>query len=95
MFFASLFLLDQLDPLETDGLGGVAGDLQDIFGLIPYQLGTKQSGGKRMTAKAERVTQPRLFDATLRLLRLLAIVTSADTAVIAFVLDFSDAYWQI
>ena len=48
-----------------------------------------------MTAKAERVTLPRLFGAILQLLFLLAAVSKPDAAVQAFVLDFSDAYWQI
>ena len=58
-------------------------------------LDTKQSGVKRMTAKTERVTLPRLFDAILRLLFLLASVTTPEIAVNVFVLDFSDAYWQM
>lgn len=58
-------------------------------------LDTKQSGVKRMTAKSERVTLPRLFDAILRLLFLLAAVCTPDALVNAFVLDFFDAYWQI
>ena len=48
-----------------------------------------------MAAKAERVTLPRLFDAILRLLFLFAAVATPDAAVEAFVLDFSDEYWQI
>ena len=44
---------------------------------------------------SERVTLPRLFGAILRLLFLLAAVTSPEVSVNAFVLDFSDAYWQI
>ena len=48
-----------------------------------------------MKAKAERVTLPRLFDVILGLLGLLAMVTSAETAVSGFVSDFSDAYWQM
>ena len=47
------------------------------------------------TAKTQRVILPRLFDAVLRLLMLLSMVTSADEAIAAFVLDFSDAFWQI
>ena len=58
-------------------------------------LDTKWSGVKRMTAKAERVTLPPLFDAILRLLFLLAAVSTPDAAVQAFVLGFSVAYWQI
>ena len=38
---------------------------------------------------------PRLFDAILRLLYLMAAVTTSDVAVNAFVLDFPDAYWQL
>ena len=48
-----------------------------------------------MTAETERVTLPRLVDAILRLLFLMATVSTPDVAVNAFVLDFSDAYWQI
>ena len=58
-------------------------------------LDTKQSGVKRMTTKTERITLPRLFDAVLRLLFLMASVTTPEVAVNAFVLDFSDAYWQM
>ena len=58
-------------------------------------LDTKQSGVKKMTATSERVTLPRLFDAILRLLFLTAAVATPEVAVNAFVLDFSDAYWQI
>jgi len=58
-------------------------------------LDTKQSGIKKMTAKTERITLPRLFDAILRLLCLMAAVVTPDVAVNAFVLDFSDAYWQL
>ena len=48
-----------------------------------------------MTAKTGRVSLPRLFDAILRLLFMLALATSNDTATSAFVLGFSDAYWQV
>jgi len=48
-----------------------------------------------MTAESERATLHRLFDAILRLLFLMATVSTPDVAVNAFVLDFSDAYWQI
>ena len=48
-----------------------------------------------MTAKSERVTLPRLFDAILRIFLLMATVTTPDVAVDTVVLDFSDAYWQI
>ena len=58
-------------------------------------LDTKQSGIKKMTAKTERITLPRLFDAILRLLCLMAAVVTPDVAANAFVLDLSDAYWQL
>ena len=58
-------------------------------------LDTKQSGVKKMTAKSESVTLPRLFDAILRLLFQMATGVAPEVAVNAFVLDFSDAYWQI
>lgn len=60
---------------------------------------TKQSGVKTITSQAQRVTLPRLFDAILQILRLLTFVASgingAWEMVEAFVLDFSDAYWEI
>ena len=61
-------------------------------------LDTKESGVKWITAKTQRVILPRLFDAVLTLLMLLAINTDAGctTATVgAFVLDFSEALWQI
>jgi hypothetical protein len=58
-------------------------------------LDTKASGIKYVTGKSQRVTLPRLFDAVLRLLCLLSLVTTSDEGVSAFVLDFSDAFWQI
>ena len=59
-------------------------------------LDTKESGAKRITAKTQRVILPRLFDAVIRLLLLLSMVTSGDTdGIEAFVLDFSDAFWQM
>ena len=59
---------------------------------------TKESGVKWITAKTQRVILPRLFDAVLTLLMLLAINTDAGctaATVGAFVLDFSEAFWQI
>ena len=60
-------------------------------------LDTKQSGVKLITSQGQRVTLPRLFDAILQLLFLQAVMTTdADSeSVTAFVLDFSDAFWQI
>ena len=56
-------------------------------------LDTKQSGVKRITSQAQRVTLPRLFDAILQLLFLQSVVAAGDsTSVSAFVLDFSDAF---
>ena len=53
-------------------------------------LDTKQSGVKKMTAKSERATLPRLFDAILRLLFLTAAVATPEVSANAFVCDFSD-----
>ena len=59
-------------------------------------LDTKQSGVKRITSQAQRVLLPRLFDAILQGLLVLPRITSgSDSSVSAFVLDFSDAFWQI
>jgi hypothetical protein len=58
---------------------------------------TKESWVKHATWKAQRVILPRLFDAVLRLLALMAISFEAGLppSVEAFVLDFTDAFWQI
>ena len=53
-------------------------------------LDTKQRGVKKMTTKTERVTLPRLFDAILRLLFLIAAVASPEASINASVLDFSE-----
>ena len=62
-------------------------------------LDTKQSGAKHVTSQAQRVTLPRLFDAILQLLFLLTCVAAGAKGILeavkAFVLDFSDAFWQI
>ena len=61
-------------------------------------LGTKQSKVKLITGKAQRVTLPRLFDAVLHLLFLMSLTFGTDAPpdeVGAFVLDFSDAFWQV
>lgn len=59
-------------------------------------LDTKQSGVKRITSHAQRVTLPTLFDAILQILFLLSCMSEGSTdGVSAFVLDFSDAFWQI
>ena len=59
-------------------------------------LDTKQSGVKTITGQLQRVILPRLFDAILQLLYVLCLVLDGDdTAIEAFVLDFSDAFWQI
>ncbi len=58
-------------------------------------LDTKASGIKYVTGKSQRVTLPRLFDAVLRLLFLLSIATAAGGEVSAFLLDFTDAFWQV
>ena len=59
-------------------------------------LDTKQSGVKRITSQAQRVTPPRLFDAILQMLYLLSCIEEGSTAgVSAFVLEFPDAFRQI
>ena len=58
-------------------------------------LDSKESGVKWITAKTQRVILPRLFVAVLRMLFLLSLITSVAESVSAFVLDFSDAFWQI
>ena len=57
-------------------------------------LDTKESGVKYITSQFQRVTLPRLFEAILALLVVASCATDAIN-VEAFVLDFSDAYWQI
>ena len=59
-------------------------------------LDTKESGVKTITGQFQRVILPRLFDAILQILYVLCLVLDADLEGIeAFVLDFSDAFWQI
>ena len=61
-------------------------------------LDTKESGVKYITAKTQRVILPRLFDAVFSLLLLLSMNTDMGcclATVGAFVLDFSEAFWQI
>ena len=55
-------------------------------------LDTKQSDVKRITGKAQRVTLPRLFDAVLHMLSLMSLF-AGDVG--AFVLDFTNAFWQV
>ena len=55
-------------------------------------LDTKASDVKRITGKAQRVMLPRLYDAILHLLYLMALL-AGDVG--AFVLDFKDAFWQV
>ena len=55
-------------------------------------LDTKQSDVKQITGKAQRVTLPRLFDAILQLLALMSLF-AGDVG--AFVLDFTNAFWQV
>ena len=61
-------------------------------------LDTKQSKVKHASTQGQRVTLPRPFDAILHLLFLMTVsmacVGGAD-ALISFVLDFSDAFWQV
>ena len=60
-------------------------------------LDTKESWVKHATWKAQRVILPRLYDAVLRLLSLMAVFYNSGLApaVEAFVLDFTDAFWQV
>ena len=60
-------------------------------------LDTKESWVKHATWKSQRVILPREFDAVLRLLALMAITFQLEQPpmVEAFVLDFTDAFWQI
>jgi hypothetical protein len=58
-------------------------------------LDTKASGIKYVTGKSQRVILPRLFDAVLRMLCLLSLTDTSGGSLSAFVLDFSDAFWQI
>ncbi len=58
-------------------------------------LDTTASGIKYVTGKSQRVILPGLFDAVLRLLALLTESHKNGGEVGAFVLDFSDAFWQI
>ena len=59
-------------------------------------LDTKQSGVRRITSQAQRVTLPRLFDAILQMLYLLSCIEEGSAVgVSAFVLDSPDAFWQI
>ena len=60
-------------------------------------LDTKQSWVKHATWKTQRVILPRLFDAVLRLLALMALGFDDGSVphVESFVLDFTDAFWQI
>ena len=55
-------------------------------------LDTKQSDVKQITGKAQRVTLPRLFDAILHMLSLMSLF-AGDVG--AFVLDFTNAFWQV
>jgi len=58
-------------------------------------LGTKESWVKHATWKSQRVILPRLFDAVLRRLALMARRFGMNTPpmVESFVLDFTDAFW--
>ena len=59
-------------------------------------LDTKESGVGRLSGKYQRVILPRLFDAIIRLLFLMSCMEGEAThAVLAFVLDFTQAFWQI
>jgi hypothetical protein len=59
-------------------------------------LDTKESGVKRITGKFQRVTLPRLLEGVLQMLLMLSFVTTAAAdATAAFVLDFTEAFWQM
>ena len=58
-------------------------------------LDAKESGIKHVTAKSQRVILPPLFDAVLRMLKMKALAETQGKDVSQFVLDYSDAFWQI
>ena len=58
-------------------------------------LDTKESGVKRATTKTNRVSLPRLFEAILKCLILSTIVTTSSEEVGGFVLDYTEAFWQV
>ena len=61
-------------------------------------LDTKASGVKAITTQAQRINLPRLFDAILQILVLLTFAAASTISGIdveSFVLDFSDAYYQV
>ena len=59
-------------------------------------LDTKESGVGALSGKHQRVILPRLLDAVLRLLYLMSIaVLDPAKSITAFVLDFTQAFWQI
>ena len=59
-------------------------------------LDTKESGVGRLSGKHQRVTLPRLFDAIIRLLYLMSCLPGdASDTMIAFVLDFTQAFKQV
>ena len=83
----------------TQFLGGEAPILSKI-GLIVKGakkrmiLDTKESGLKHCSAKHQRVLLPRLLDAITQGLNLLS-ECGAEESVDWFVLDYSDAFWQV
>ena len=59
-------------------------------------LHSKQSGIGKVTGKYQRVTLPRMFDAIIRLLLLMSNMPADCSKVLkAFVLDYTQAFWQI
>ena len=59
-------------------------------------LDTKESGVGSRAGKYQRVILPRLFDAILRMLYLMSCLGgAADTVLMAMVLDFTQAFWQL
>ena len=59
-------------------------------------LDTKQSGVGSRAARYQRVILPRLFDAILRMLFLMSCMSGApDEVLLAMVLDYTQAFWQV
>jgi hypothetical protein len=58
-------------------------------------LNTKLSNVKLASRKCQRVILPRLLDAVLRTLALMACITGLGLSIDLLVLDFTEAFWQI
>ena len=98
---------EMMDHLEKDHLSeylqgkpilskiGMITKVRNGVTKIRTILDTKESGVTWITSKTQRVILPRLMDAVLRMLFLLSVLNSPGETVGSFVLDFSDAFWQI